>query len=547
VATVFPSDWRALEAIGAAQREIETLAVLDRGLDAEYIVFHGVHWTRLEHGFSVIGEIDFVVMNRAGRLLLIEQKSGFLKEGEDGLAKNYGGAGDKSVVAQMGRARENLLKRLGTISAAVPSVEQLLYCPDYRIKSPGTAGIPPERLVDATQREQLAARIQAILPVEPPNPELVRRLKAFFADQLELVPDVGRLLARAEAEVTRLAGGLATWARVLEFEPFRLRVIGTAGSGKTQLALQVLRDADSRGRRALYVCYNRPLADHLSRVAPASAQVCTYHQFADRSLRAAGQRVDYRAPQAFADLEARLAQLNVAPQDRFDEIVVDEGQDFLPAWRDALLARLAPQARAWWLEDPMQNLYLRPPVELDGWVSLHADVNYRSPRDVLKVMEELHLPERKVVPGSPIAAGVVEVTAYDDTPGLLDATKRAVTQALAAGLRKEDIVLLTYAGRERSRLLPFDRLGPHQLRRFSGEYDLFGAPVYTEGDLLAETVYRFKGQAAPCVIFTEIDFPECDERARCKLFVGMTRAGLRLHLVMSRTAERELAQRVASV
>jgi len=31
-----------------------------------------------------------------------------------------------------------------------------------------------------------------------------------------------------------------------------------------------------------------------------------------------------------------------------------------------------PAGRAWWLEDPMQNLYGRTPVELPGWVVLRA-------------------------------------------------------------------------------------------------------------------------------------------------------------------------------
>jgi len=43
------------------------------------------------------------------------------------------------------------------------------------------------------------------------------------------------LVWQARKLVTRLSDGLATSARRLEFQPFRLRVIGTAGSGKTQL------------------------------------------------------------------------------------------------------------------------------------------------------------------------------------------------------------------------------------------------------------------------------------------------------------------------
>jgi len=51
--------------------------------------------------------------------------------------------------------------------------------------------------------------------------------------------------------------------------------------------------------------------------------------------------------------------------------------------------------------------------------------------------------------------------------------------------------------------------------------------------VLIDSVYRFKGQAAPCVIFTEIDFEALDELTMRKLFVGATRASVKLILVAS--------------
>ena len=47
MAKIFPSDWRSLEATGAAQREIETLAMLEQALPDTYTLYHGVHWTRV--------------------------------------------------------------------------------------------------------------------------------------------------------------------------------------------------------------------------------------------------------------------------------------------------------------------------------------------------------------------------------------------------------------------------------------------------------------------------------------------------------------------
>jgi hypothetical protein len=78
--------------------------------------------------------------------------------------------------------------------------------------------------------------------------------------------------------VRRLSNGLATWARRLSMTPFRLRAIGTAGSGVAQLALHELRAAHAAGGRALYVCVNRPLAERMRAVALGGAVVATYHE-----------------------------------------------------------------------------------------------------------------------------------------------------------------------------------------------------------------------------------------------------------------------------
>jgi hypothetical protein len=548
MARVIPEHWRELRVTGRAEREIETLELLEAGLPDELTVFHGVHWTRIERGFAVIGEIDFVVLGPSGRVLLIEQKSGFLSEGPDGLVKAYAGR-DKPVAAQLKRTVDALTARLAPLCAGESlTLDYLLYCPDYTVRQPASAGLPPERIVDASRRELLCRRIAEAFPAEPARDVLAHKLRRFFNDELQLVPDVSALLGRAGQMVTRISGGLATWARRLAFEPFRLRVVGTAGSGKTQLALAVLNDAATAGRRALYVCYNRPLADHIARTAPApddgSIEVAAFHQLCDRRLRARGERVEFGRATAFDEMAARFAALPVGAGEQVDDLVVDEGQDFQPEWVAPLLARLAPSGRVFWLEDPMQNLYGREPLALPGFTVMRAQSNYRSPRDVLDCIDHVLRPEQRLEAASPFAGGVDEPLTYADTAGLLDATKRAITRALAAGFRREDIALVTFSGRERSLLRPYDQIGPHRLRRATGRYDLLGNAEVTDGDLLVETVYRFKGQSAPCVIFTEIDFDAWDDLVERKLFVGMTRATMRLLPVLSDSAARLWMERL---
>ncbi|MEO8936422.1 MAG: ATP-binding domain-containing protein [Burkholderiaceae bacterium] len=564
MARIIPDGWEALDFNGSALREIETLRLLAT-LPDDCTVMHGVHWTRIEHGCSVYGEIDFIVIAPNGRVLLIEQKSGLLDETPDGLVKAYG-ALKKRVASQILRSIDALTTRYAqsrrgkavTVETRL-SIDYLLFCPDYHVRDARRAGIAAERIVDASRGAQLVAIVADLLGPTPVagSADAATALR-FFSDQLLMVADVGTLIGRTDAWVTRLSGGLAKTANQLDFSPFRLRVRGTAGSGKTQLALRVLHDAADAGLSALYLCYNRPLADHVARIAPHGVTIATFHGFGDRLLKAAGRDPDFAAPGLYDRLETAVIDARPEDGDRYDVVIVDEGQDFTAAWRDGALRFLRPGGRAYWLEDPLQNLYGREPVALYGWVTLHANVNYRSPRDIVDTIVPLLTRGtggpvadalRAIEAASPLSGSELDITTWNEardddgggetaTRALFDATMRAITKALAAGYRRSDIVLLTFAGREHSRLLALDALGPHALRRFAGSYDLFGNPVYSEGEVLAETIYRFKGQSAPCVIFSEIDFETLDEKAVRKLFVGATRATTRLMLVMSERAAR---------
>lgn len=544
MAIVHPAGWRELAATGAAQREIETLAQLADGLSDDYTIFHGVHWTRIHQGrHAIVGEIDFAIVGPTGKLLLVEQKSGFLAETPGGLVKRYGQK-DKQVAMQLARNVDALTNRLRAVCEGEPiEVDALLFCPDYTVRAPGTAGIDPARIVDATRRQYLVEVIRAILPAS--GPRLINRAKVerFLGDVLELVPEVHAIVGEAHALYTRLAGGLTDWARRIDFTPFRLRVVGTAGSGKTQLAMAAYRDALAAGRQPMYVCYNRPLADHIALIAPPGGIVVTYHQLADRLLRARGEAPDFTRPDAFARLEAALDDLQPVDADQVDELIIDEGQDFQAGWARNLLRFLRPGGRAWWLEDPLQNLYARPPVDLPGWVVLHADTNYRSPRDILTSLNRL-LPGRGVEAGSPIEGAEVEIISYAGPDDLAAASTRALTRAVGLGFKRPHIALVTYRGREHSRLTPLTRLGSFSLKAPTGRYDLLGNPILTDGDILIDSVHRFKGRAAPCVILTEIDFTTLDDAAIRRLFVGATRATLKLILVATEPAAAVLRERL---
>lgn len=537
MARAVPTGWEALRNTAlplALGRELDTLALLAEALPADWTVYHRVHWARVEGSRPLAGELDFALVTPHGALLLIEQQTGLLSEPGSLLGSRSRPLAE--VAHRLGSAAAALRARLAQGASAI-AVDALLYLPDYTVRDAGSVGLDPARIVDAPARDRLADRVLAAGAALPAGD--VAALQRFLGDLLQLEPDVGAAAGEVGMLYTRLAGGLSDWARRIEMSPHRLRVVATAGSGKTQLALALFRDALAAGLRPLYVCFNRPLADHMTGLLPGGGEVGSYHQLCNRMLRAAGLNPDFRQRDAFARIEEAFASMAVPEAWRFDVLIVDEGQDFSPAWRDALLRLLREDGRAWWLEDPMQNLYGREPVPLPGWVTLRSDINYRSPRAVVGFLNRV-LPGQATVAGSPVEGVPVQVEAFDPAEGPHEQTLRAVTRALGAGFRRDQIAIVSFHGRERSALAQAERLGPIPLRRFTGDYDAAGVPCFTEGDVLVETVYRFKGQSMPCVILTEVDEALSDESSRRKLLVGATRATLALSVVATREVAGQL-------
>jgi hypothetical protein len=541
MAKVYPSGWQELDLSGDTAREIETLNFLSNTLDDDYSIYHGVHWTRLESGqFSIHGEIDFVIVGPSGKILLIEQKSGFLEETELGLQKKYSDK-TKNIPFQITRnsfgLQHGLHKILGKQSI---QIENLLFCPDYVVQKLGSAGLPSERIVDATRKNNFGEIIKSILVSNEFDPEKIKKIHHYLTDILEIVPEVNSIIGQTETLYTKLSGGLANWAQCIECKPFRLRVIGTAGSGKTQLAMSVYRSSIKQGRKPLYVCYNRPLADHIASIAPKGGEIATYHQLADRISKKLGSPIDYTGPNPYKSMEELMNNYLPTPNDYFDDLIVDEGQDMNQQWADNLQKLITPSGKAWWLEDPMQNLYGRDKVDLKNWVVLKSGHNYRTPRNMLNEINLLLDLKNPIESLSPISGNSIDVLFYKEQNELIPKTIQAIDMAIEMGYDPKNIAVLTYRGRENSSLTPYTQIGKYTLHAPLQKYDNQGNTIYSDGEIEIDSVHRFKGRAAPCIIFTEVDFDNLDENAIRRIFVGSTRATIKLFIVMSQRSKEVL-------
>lgn len=520
-------------------------AILERlcnGLDDRFHVLHGVDWAISDGGVDRHGELDIVVINDAGDVALLEVKAGSLKDDGHSLRKTYGTL-NKDVSAQARRQFGGVLHRFKQEGIDTRLLHWLVL-PDYKVDSVGTVSYPRDRIADADDCQNLPAYVLAKLGGGQPDPERKRRVLAFFGNRQDYQPDVSAIAGRLRQQVQFQSDGLATWVPRITAPNGVIRVQGTAGSGKTQLALRLLRDAALHRRKAAYICFNRPLADQMRSHAPDATEVVTFHQLA---WQAAGSPSGIQNHEAH--VQALAAELANRPGD-LDLLLIDELQDFTAEWVSAILPRVRDDGQLVLLDDPGQCLYPdREEIELPGSVLITCDDNHRSPRRVVEMINLLRLGDREVHARSPLAGELPDLHVYEPqspptrSDSLQHRTVEAVQAYLEEGLGLQDIALLVWRGREHSALLKLDRLGDWRLSKFTGAYDTKGEPVWTDGDLRVDTVRRFKGQSAPAVVVTEVDFDTLDTIRRHLLFVALTRAQMRVACVLSAAAERVLMAR----
>ena len=519
------------------------LRLLADALPPTWRVYHGVKTSQLHEGSQRYGELDAVAVAPNGHLAVLEIKAGQVDFSEDGAFKQYG-AVRKNLVHQAHAQLHGLIGRLRDAQLGAVQIAHFLLLPDFRVKD-GGVGYPRERIIDASQLDGIAPLLVEATQHAPLAHDQIEKLLAFLANRFDVVADAACRHGQRLATTRRLAEGLATWVPRIHAPSGIYVVEATAGSGKTQLALKLLSEATAKNRRAGYVCFNRPLADHIVRLAPPLAEVSTVHELAIAALRATGVEPDFDSSATYPAAFEALAAANARATATLDILIIDESQDFDGAWVQALLPRLKPDGCLYVMGDADQAIYRKESFDLPEATRVVCQDNFRSPRRLVETVNLLGLTGTPVQARGPDlgdAPGLHVADAGD--PGGLRLAAEVVADLLRDGHRLDEIAVLSFHGRARSSLINSERLGTWPLRRFTGRFDPAGNACWTEGVLLAESVFRFKGQSAPIVIVCEIDFEMLGDQEARKLFVAMTRAQAQLHLIMTPVAEQALARQL---
>ena len=446
----------------------------------------------------------------------------------------------KNVEVQIQRNIGNLRDKFSKQHPGTQSlnIDYLIYCPDHRVININASGIDRERVVDGNSKTRLSNYIERLLDVKTDaSAGLIAELHDFFLSSLRIVPDVASYKSNQEKVYRQLLSGLSDVIDNLEFEPFRLRVTGTAGSGKTQVTLAFCDRMLAQEKKPLLLCYNRALADKLKEVVGTGVMVNTYHGFCREKAAEAGVPIDFsniNKDGFWRDVQDRLVAAASVDTPEYDCLIVDEGQDFENEWYDIIDMFLTEDAARLWLEDPLQNLRATDTIKLPGFVTYNETSNFRTPTSIAGFIRKSlgqEFRQRNMLPGLG-----VQMFEYSKTDQLEGKLAHRIIELVKAGFKPSDIAIISCRGMGSTALRETDRIGKHFIRRFTGKYDERENQIYTRGELLFDTIFRFKGQQAPVIILTDLDESlEVNERSRRILYCAMTRATVLLELIVEET------------
>lgn len=336
--------------------ESEVYRRLEAVLNDSFVVFYSRPWLGLKaDGEEIDGECDFVVAHAELGILTLEVKGGavaydpytdqWTSRDRWKLTHNI-----KNPVYQARRAKHELLKKLKASpdwTARRIRARHGVVLPHSSAPLGDLGADMPQRIFCFAERFENGLRDWILerfgdAPTDQGETKVLGRdgvqaLERILAKPFQLRTPLGALLACDDAALQVLTQQQFHILRNIEDVP-RAAISGGAGTGKTVLALEEARRCSESGARTLFVCYNRGLAMEVRRRLKDGPRVAvmSFHELCADMTRRAGipPAQDVSETRLFEEIwpEHLMQAFERLPGERYDAIIVDEGQDFLPLW-----------------------------------------------------------------------------------------------------------------------------------------------------------------------------------------------------------------------
>jgi len=512
--------------------EFDVLTALTK-LPDSFHVFHGVDWLNLKASRSAknkqrVGEIDLVVVHAKHGILVVEVKGGkeiCLKDGSW-----YSVAHDTDQAHRLSRspaqqARENmyLLKQKLEEKNIIMSYSFDQGLLGYAVWFPGVdkssvANLPLDlastaQILDQDSLFDPLTDIEAAFQSWRPNHATamldkmqVTRICSVLAPEIIMVPSLRLNLKRQEEDLLALTNEQQQAFKMIQTNR-RLLVSGGAGTGKTLLAIEDARDQLRAGRKTLFLCFNRLLSEYLRRELADvdNIMVSSFHGFVEGLCKQAGMPFDIpegsKEKRLFFQEKCPLLLIEAADYllEKYDAIIVDEGQDFLPDWWDALECVMVENAVFHCFHDANQSLFQ------DDWKKPFEEPKYGPLMVNCRNTAPIGAMARKL-------AGIDVDEQYRCAEGI---EPKVVTYSNCVDQRKK-LALLLDDWIEHGRLTPDQVviLSPYQREKSVAAvekigrwrvYDIEPNSIDISPGITFSTMRAFKGLEADAVIIVDID------------------------------------------
>ena len=477
------------------------------------------------------GELDFLVLDPMRGALGLEVKGGGVRRTADGW-RSRDRRGEEHVIKDPG---EQVSKAVHAIRRYLDDAAGFggkgLRCrfgwgvvlPDIECPLDMGPDLPRDGILDRSDFVRLKEAVDRVFThrVGDGRPLSEAGAGAFVAALVERYPPASRLALqfkeehqeqlRLTEEQMRLLDNLAAHDRAA--------IAGAAGTGKTVLAMEKARRLALCGQRVLLLCFNMPLARELAASADGF-DVETFHALCRRLALQAGLRFEppgrgrdtrFWAEEAPMLLLEALQQLH--PDVRYDAIVVDEGQDFLPDWWPCLdeALRRNRDGTLYAFYDSRQNIYGGGPPGALEVSETRLDVNCRNTVRIAEYAAGQIGTEAHVKAGAPQGQPVEVVTCADG-----EEVVRVVTAKL------DQLVLRESVDPDGIAIVSTRRLGSSPFARGhrAGCFELVNLderrrPLSTGSRrVVFDTLHRFKGLERDVVILLDLPEDDSDRAAR---------------------------------
>lgn len=358
----------------------------------------------------------------------------------------------------------------------------------------------------------------------------VKVVEEILCRSIEVEPALRGALEAIERQRIRLTDSQAKVLRVVGARK-RAVISGGAGTGKTLIAAEKARRLAAEGCSVLLLCYNRPLADALSRGLDgvSGLTVMSFHQLCERraaqAKAATGRDMLAEAALAYPARDQQevfevqypyaLALANELVEERFDALLVDEAQDFSDEYWFAIEELLSgPDACLYIFLDENQAVYRRHANLPVSEAPFYLPGNCRNTAPIHEAGYRFYKGEEVEAPE--LEGEEVRLVAAEGFSEQARAIGAAVAGWLDAGLSASELVVLLATSSKKASI---DALRKVQLRRgcdwgFESRSGL--------NSVLVDTANRFKGlEATAACVWVDGDTVQSRPET---VYVALTRA-----------------------